>query len=89
MNEPRHWTASELARDVERAKTEFRRQRLHEPLDVYSRFFRTFAPIFADIIDRLPALIENPCDPEVGWSAIVRPAEAWQAASIRQVTAFT
>lgn len=65
MNEPRHWTASELARDVEEAKTGFRRQRLHEPLDVYSRFFRMFAPIFADVIDRLPALLENPCDPNV------------------------
>ena len=65
MKEPRHWTASELARDVEKAKTGFRRQRLHEPLDVYSRFFQTFAPIFADVIDRLPELIENPCDPNV------------------------
>ena len=65
MNDPRRWTASELARDVEQAKAEFRRRRLHEPLDVYSRFFRTFAPIFADVIDRLPALIRNPCDPAV------------------------
>ena len=65
MNDPRRWTASELTRDVEQAKAEFRRRRLHEPLDVYSRFFRTFAPIFADVIDRLPALIRNPCDPAV------------------------
>ena len=40
MNDPRRWTASELTRDVEQAKAEFRRRRLHEPLDVYSRLFR-------------------------------------------------
>jgi len=71
MNDPRRWTASELARDVEQAKTEFRRRRLHEPLDVYSRFFRTFleaaqgeglAVIWSHRLEDLAAFIESSRD---------------------------
>lgn len=56
MTEPPIWTAAELAADVERAKAAFRSRRLREPLELYSRFFESFAPIVAGMIDRLPSL---------------------------------
>ena len=40
----------------------FRAERLQEPLDLYSRFFETFAPIVADLVDRLPVLASEPID---------------------------
>lgn len=55
---------AELTSDTETAKTLFRQQRLDEPLELYSQFFETFAPIFSNIIDRLPALSEDPVDPD-------------------------
>lgn len=42
----------------------FRRQRLDEPLELYSRFFEAFAPLFGEMIDRLPSLAGDPFDPE-------------------------
>ena len=63
MTEPRRWTAAELARDAEEAEGVFRQGRLQEPLEVYSRFFETFAPIFGNVIDQLPSLAEDPLDP--------------------------
>ena len=63
MTEPRRWSAAELERDAEQAEAVFREERLREPLELYSRFFKTFAPIFGDIIDRLPSLAEDPLDP--------------------------
>ena len=42
----------------------FRKQRLEEPLALYSEFFSAFVPIFGRIIDRLPALTEDLIDPE-------------------------
>ncbi len=62
MNEPRRWTLDELIRDVETAKERFRQSRLDEPLGPYTQFFDTFAPVFADIIDRLPALASDSFD---------------------------
>ena len=56
MTEPRIWTAAELASDAETAKAAFRKRRLREPLALYSRFFKSFAPVVADMIDRLPSL---------------------------------
>ena len=35
---------------------------MDEPLALYSRFFRTFEPIFSEIIDQLPALAEGRID---------------------------
>lgn len=37
---------------------------MDEPLELYSEFFETFAPIFSNIIDQLPALSEDPVDPD-------------------------
>lgn len=54
-----------MASDVEEAKAVFRDQRLREPLEVYSRFFETFAPVFADLIDRLPSLAQDQLDPSI------------------------
>ena len=56
MSEPPIWTAAELASDAEQAKAAFRKRRLREPLELYSRFFKLFAPIVAGMIDRLPGL---------------------------------
>ena len=56
MSEPPIWTAAELASDAEQAKAAFRKRRLREPLELYSRFFESFVPIVAGMIDRLPSL---------------------------------
>lgn len=63
MTDPKRWTTAELASDLEEARAVFRDQRFREPLEVYSRFFETFAPVFADLIDRLPSLAQDRLDP--------------------------
>lgn len=63
MSVPRKWTLSELRRDAETAKALFRKQRLDEPLALYSRFFTAFVPVFGAVIDRLPSLADDPLDP--------------------------
>ena len=63
MTEPKRWTTAELVTDIEEAKAVFRDRRFREPLEVYSRFYATFAPVFADIIDRLPSLAQDQLDP--------------------------
>ena len=65
MTEPPNWTAEQLAQDAEKARALFRASRLREPLDLYSRFFETFAPVVADLVDRLPALASEPVDVDV------------------------
>lgn len=55
----------DLAADAEQAKAVFRKQRLREPLELYSQYFRTFAPIFTELVKRLPALANDPFDPAV------------------------
>lgn len=59
MTEPPIWTEAELADDAERAKVAFRTRRLREPLELYSRFFQSFAPVVAGMIDRLPSLTSD------------------------------
>lgn len=44
------------------AKGQFRVERIAEPLDLYNQFFTTFAAIFRDTIQRLPALSGDPVD---------------------------
>lgn len=63
MNAPRTWTLPAPRRDAEAAKALFRKQRLDEPLALYSRFFAAFVPVFGAIIDRLPSLADDPLDP--------------------------
>lgn len=63
MTEPKRWTTAELTSDIEQAKAVFRDQRFREPLEVYSRFYATFEPVFAYIIDRLPSLAQDQLDP--------------------------
>ena len=53
MAEPRAWSLAELTEDAATATDRFRRSRLNEALEQYTRFFETFTPIFADLIDRL------------------------------------
>ncbi|MCY3731710.1 MAG: XamI family restriction endonuclease [Rhodospirillaceae bacterium] len=59
MNEPRRWTLAELTDDAREARELFRRKRMEEPLELYTRFFEAFAPVFGKIIDRLPSLTED------------------------------
>ncbi len=47
------------------AQRRFRKQRLDEPLALYSAFFGTFEPIFSEIVDRLPAMAEGRIDADV------------------------
>ena len=57
---PRRWSLAQLEQDAETAKREFREARLREPLERYSTFFKSFAPIAAETIDRLHLLLEDP-----------------------------
>jgi hypothetical protein len=56
MTSPPRWTPEQLTADAEAARVIFRRQRLDEPLDLYRRAFDAFAPVFRELIDRLPGL---------------------------------
>lgn len=56
MKQPKNWAPEELNADAEVAKVNFRKQRLDEPLELYSKFFENFAPIFYELIERLPNL---------------------------------
>lgn len=64
MNEPKRWTLEELTNDSDISRELFRKQRLDEPLALYSEFFHDFVPVFGRIIDRLPRLAEEAIDPE-------------------------
>ena len=59
MAEPGAWSLAELTEDAATATDRFRRSRLNEALEQYTRFFETFTPIFADLIDRLPSLTDE------------------------------
>lgn len=54
-----------MAKDVEKAKTAFRDERLDEPLELYSQHFRAFSTIFAQLVDRIPELSATPLDADV------------------------
>ena len=64
MNEPKSWSLEELTSDSETSRELFRKQRLDEPLALYSEFFNDFVPVFGRIIDRLPRLAGDSIDPE-------------------------
>ena len=51
-----------MTNDAAAARELFRKQRLDEPLQLYSRFFETFTLVFDAIIDRLPSLAEGSVD---------------------------
>jgi len=53
MNSTPRWSSEELQRDAREAKAIFRRERLDEPLEQYSKFFRAFVPVFEALIERL------------------------------------
>jgi hypothetical protein len=54
-----------LRADAAEAKNAFRHERVQEPLDRYNQFFLTFADIFRDLVDKLPALAADPVDPQL------------------------
>ena len=74
MKEPRRWAREELTTDSGISREAFRKQRLDEPLALYSEFFNAFAPIFGRIIGRLPRLMEDSADPEA-MPGLVRKAD--------------
>ena len=43
----------------------FRRERLQEPLELYSEFFNVFASVFQKLVAKLPALATDPIDPDL------------------------
>lgn len=53
MNSTPRWSSEELQRDAREAKAIFRRERLDEPLEQYSKFFRTFVPVFEALVGRV------------------------------------
>jgi hypothetical protein len=66
VEHPRQWTLAELTADATRSAAAFRRQRLDEPLALYSRFFKAFCPVFGRLVRQLPSLIrDGQCLPEV------------------------
>ena len=56
MQQPRQWTLDELEIDAAHAAEAFRRQRLDEPLGLYTNFFEAFCPIFRSLVGQLPGL---------------------------------
>lgn len=65
MTSPVKWTTQQLQEDAEAAKSIFRRERLDEPLELYSRFFDAFVPIFRSVIEKLPDLSAKEPDPAI------------------------
>jgi hypothetical protein len=59
---PNRWTLQELQADAATAKGVFRHERVGEPLDLYKKFFDTFAAIFRNTIGELPAIASDPVD---------------------------
>jgi hypothetical protein len=59
MITPRTWTSDELKSDALEARSLFRRERLDEPLELYTEFFEIFTPIFAELVDELGSLAKN------------------------------
>ena len=51
--------------DAALAKRAFRNERLLEPLDLYNRFFTTFAGIFRELVDKLPEVTADPVNAEL------------------------
>ena len=62
---PKRWTEAELESDAALAKRAFRNERLLEPLDLYNRFFTTFAGIFRELVDKLPEVTADPVNAEL------------------------
>jgi hypothetical protein len=59
---PRQWSPEELQDDIQHSIGIFRSERLGEPLDLYLKFFDSFATIFGGLIDQLPSLTSDPID---------------------------
>ncbi|HEY3782613.1 MAG TPA: XamI family restriction endonuclease [Fimbriimonadaceae bacterium] len=63
MINPKIWTLADLKADANLARTGFRHERIDEPLELYSEFFDTFVPIFAELVDTLSTITRSE-DPE-------------------------
>lgn len=58
--QPKIWTLEELRNQAEEAKSVFRKERIDEPLELYSKFFDTFHSIFDDLVGSLNEVIHQP-----------------------------
>jgi hypothetical protein len=56
MQQPKQWTLDELMTDISLSAAAFRRQRLDEPLALYTSFFEAFCPVFRSLVGQLPEL---------------------------------
>jgi hypothetical protein len=65
MHDPHAWTIEDLTNDAAEARELFRRERLDEPLALYSEFFDSFSPIFHAIISKLPKFTQHEVDAEL------------------------
>ena len=59
MSQPIQWDTAQLAADGIEAKAAFRRGRLDEPLELYSKFFETFTKIFAELVPNLNDILHQ------------------------------
>lgn len=58
MHEPVHWTAAQLNEDTSTGRDRFQAERLDEPLELYSKFFDAFVPIFEQLIAQVGQLAD-------------------------------
>lgn len=56
MTQPITWTLDQLSADADQSQKVFRRERMDEPLELYTRFFDQFTAIFSKLVDDLNAV---------------------------------
>ena len=64
MIDPPRWSDEDLKRNADIAQNTFRRARLDEPRDQYTRFFEQFVPAFRELIEQLPEITARKPDLE-------------------------
>jgi hypothetical protein len=75
---PRIWNDTELSADIATAIENFRRERLDEPRELYTKYFREAQAAFEQIIDDLPDVVGEERDYEK-LAAIASNAEQFRA----------
>lgn len=56
MLKPKKWTIGELIHDAEEAKRIFRKERTKDPLEQYSKYFKTFEHVFKELLAQYPSI---------------------------------
>ncbi|MGP2490317.1 XamI family restriction endonuclease [Mesorhizobium sp. PUT5] len=65
MTLPTKWTSQQLADDCLESVRAFRRERLDEPLELYSEHFENFSRVFAGVVDQIPDIKADPVNVDV------------------------